>query len=180
MGLDYLGLKAKVVEYKKIVANTFEYRNDWNDHLKDFIKDEIQKMATEADLELTFKVQDNIGNLEAITCTLGRSASGIYEKVDEDTNKPLIKHNGTLVYQQLFNGKVQVMILVPYIEGFGGPPPPKMVGIYRPQELKSPFLERHMEEFIKTITNWEDFDDDEHPPNRIGFNLSKVDLDTDK
>jgi hypothetical protein len=179
MGFEYLGLKSKVAEYKKIIANTHEYRKGWNDHLKEFITSEIKKMAAEAELELTFKVQDNIGNLEAITCTLGRSASGIFEKVDEDTNKPLIKHNGTLVYQQLFNGKVQVMILMPNIEGFGDPPPPKMIGIYRPQELKPPFLERHMEEFVKAITNWEDFDDDEHVPNKIGFNLPKVDLDID-
>ena len=173
MNPEYLGLKNKVIEYKKIVANAHAYRSDWNEHLKDFVISEVKKMCTAADLELVIKVQDNVGNLEAVTCTLGRSASGIYEKVDEDTNKPLIKHNGTLIYQQLFNGKIQVMISLPYIEGFGNPPPPKFLGIYRPQELKQPFLERHLEEFIKTVTSWEDFDDDE-PSQKIGFHLPQV------
>ena len=134
-------------------------------------------MTSAADLDIVIKVQDNVGNLEAITCSLGRSSSGIYEKVDEDTNKPLIKHNGTLIYQQLFNGKVQVMVAFPHIEGFGDPPPPKLVGIYRPQEIKQPFIERHLEEFVKTVTKWEDFDDDEQAPNKIGFNLPKVEVD---
>lgn len=179
MSLEYLGLKSKVAEYKKIVENTHEYRRDWKEHLKAFIMSEITKMAKSADLDIVIKVQDNVGNLEAVTCSLGRSSSGIYERIDEDTNKPLIKHNGTLIYQQLFNGKVQVMIMLPYIEGFGDAPPPRLVGIYRPQELKQPFLERHMEEFIKTVTNWEDFDDDEQAPAKIGFHLPKVELDLD-
>jgi hypothetical protein len=174
MSPEYLGLKNKVIEYKKIIANAHAYRSDWNEHLKDFVISEVKNMSSAADLELVIKVQDNVGNLEAVACSLGRSASGIYEKVDEDTNKPLIKHNGTLIYQQLFNGKVQVMISLPYIEGFGNPPPPKFLGIYRPQELKQPFLERHLEEFIKTVTSWEDFDDDEPTHQKIGFNLPQV------
>ena len=174
MSLEYISLKNKVIEYKKVIANAFIYRSEWNAHLKEFIISEVRQMASVAELELAIKVQDNVGNLEAVTCSLGRSASGIYEKVDEDTNKPLIKHNGTLIYQQLFNGKIQVMVSLPYIEGFGNPPPPKFLGIYRPQELKLPFLERHMEEFIKTVTSWEDFDDDEPAHQRIGFNVPSV------
>lgn len=172
--LEYIGLKNKVIEYKKIIANAHAYRSDWNAHLKEFIISEVKTMAAAADLELTIRVQDNVGNLEAVTCSLGRSASGIFEKVDEDTNKPLIKHNGTLVYQQLFNGKIQVMVSLPYIEGFGNPPPPKFIAIYRPQELKRPFLERHMEAFIKTVSDWEDFDDDEPTHQKIGFQLPQV------
>jgi hypothetical protein len=136
-------------------------------------------MADETEIALAIAVQDNVGNLEAVTCSLGRSASGIYERIDEDTNKPLIKHHGTLIYQQLFNGKVQVMISLPFIEGFGDPPPPKLIGIYRPEELKPPFLERHMEEFIKMVTMWEDFDDDDQGPSKIGFHIPKVPVDMD-
>jgi hypothetical protein len=174
MSTDFSGLKNKVNEYKKVIASAHAYRGDWNENLKAFIVSEVEKMASVAELDLTVKVQDNVGNLEAVTCSLGRSASGIYEKIDEDTNKPLIKHNGTLIYQQLFNGKIQVMVSLPYIEGFGNPPPPKFLGIYRPQELKQPFLERHMEEFVKTITSWEDFDDDEPTHAKIGFQMPQV------
>ena len=105
--------------------------------------------------------------------TLGSEESGITEIINEKTDKPLIKHNGSLVYQQLFNGKVQVMIGFPYIEGFGEPRQPKVIGIYRPEEIKPPFLVRHMEDFIKEITMWEDFDDDEIP-HIIGYQSGAI------
>ena len=84
--------------------------------------------------------------------------------------KPLIRQNGMLIYQQLFNGKIQVLILPPYIEGLGEPRPPKMVGIYRPEEIKDPFIVRHCEEFIRDMTDWEDYDDDE--PSKVGYGQS--------
>ena len=79
-----------------------------------------------------------------------------------------------MIYQQLYNGKVQVMIVYPFIEGFGEPRPPKVISIYRPEEIKTPFLLRHMEEFIKEITQWEDFDDDDQAAAKIGFNVQSL------
>jgi hypothetical protein len=40
----------------------------------------------------------------------------------------------------------------------------------RPDELKVPFIIRHMEAFLKDITDWEDFDDEEQKSSAIGFN----------
>ena len=57
------------------------------------------------------------------------------------------------------------------IEGYGQPRPPKTIAIYRPDEIKGPYLVRHMESFISEVTNWEDYDDDE-PHQRIGFHLN--------
>ena len=64
-----------------------------------------------------------------------------------------------------------------YYSGMG---PGMLSGIYRPEELKEPFYIRHLEEFIKEITSWEDFDDDE-PSQRIGFhfNLNQTPQDED-
>jgi len=49
-----------------------------------------------------------------------------------------------------------------------------MIAIYRPEELKTPFLIRHMEDFIKEITHWEDLDDDDQPTNKIGFQIQSL------
>ena len=95
----------------------------------------------------------------------------MFHKVGEDIKRHLIKNNGSLVYQQLFNGKVVVVINYPYIETYGQPHPPKTIAIYRPEELKEPYFVRHMEEFVKEVTNWEDYDDDE-PNQRIGFQMN--------
>jgi hypothetical protein len=109
-----------------------------------------------------------------VTLTLGSTASGLAETVGGSIRRDLIKQGGSLVYQQLFNGKVLVLINFPYIEKYGQPQPPKTIAIYRPEELKEPYFLRHIETFVSDITAWEDYDDDVVPePNqRIGFKLN--------
>ncbi|NJN35339.1 MAG: hypothetical protein HC817_14875 [Saprospiraceae bacterium] len=89
--------------------------------------------------------------------------------------RDLVKHNGSLVYQQLFNGKILVLINLPFIEKYGQPQQPRSIAIYRPEELKEPFILRHVEALISDVTNWEDYDDDaptQDPNQRIGFKLN--------
>ena len=109
--------------------------------------------------------------MEAIVLDLGETKSGIYEVVAQDFHRHLVKNSGALIYQQLFNGKIIVLIQFPYIENYGQPRPPKTVAIYRPEELTEPFFIRHLEELITEITNWEDYDDDE-PNKKIGFQFN--------
>ncbi|MEO1438261.1 MAG: hypothetical protein AAFV80_22155, partial [Bacteroidota bacterium] len=113
----------------------------------------------------------DLENLEAVVLSLGDIKSGMSKKVNNSISRDLIKHNGSLIYQQLFNGKVIVLINYPAIENYGQPRPPKTIGIYRPEEIQPPFFIRHLEEFMREVTNWEDYDDDE-PHKKIGFNLN--------
>jgi hypothetical protein len=171
---DYAGLKGKVRRYKEILANTVAYRERWKSNLKDLIVSELEAMIQVTGLSGKIEFSDKVKHLEYIILSLGSEESGISEIVNETIEKPLIKKNGSLIYQQLFNGKVQVMIVLPFIEGFGDPSPPKVIGIYRPEEIKPPFLIRHMEDFVKEITMWEDFDDDDQLMKKIGFNLQHL------
>ena len=171
---DYNGLIGKVNQYHSILANTRAYRERWSTFLKQQIVDELENMLKVTKLEGKIEVQDKVRHLEFILLSLGSEESGISEIINDKTDKPLIKHNGSLVYQQLFNGKIQVMIGYPYIEGFGEPRAPKVIAIYRPEEIKTPFLIRHMEDFIKEITQWEDYDDDDQPAARIGFQMQSL------
>ncbi|NNE30541.1 MAG: hypothetical protein HKN16_12955 [Saprospiraceae bacterium] len=170
---DLTGLKRRVQYYHDILQNTIAYREEWITHLKGRIIDCLTQMGEESGLDLEIETKGELQNLEAIQCSLGQGKSGILQKVSDEFSRPLIKHKGSLIYQQLFNGKIMVMITYPYIEGYGEPQPPKTVAIYRPEELKDPFFVRHMEDFIKEVTKWEDYDDDDSQPiNRIGFNVS--------
>ncbi len=166
---DLSNIRQKVNKYKSILNNTIQYRKDWNDGLKDMIVSTLVKISKETDLNAEIEVQDNVENMELIIFNLGRTTSGIYEKVDETVRKPMIKTNGALIYQQLFNGKILVLIALPYIEGYGEPRPPKTIEILRPGELKQPFLLRHVETFLKDVTEWEDYDDD-LPQQAVNFN----------
>lgn len=172
---DLSNLKRKVKDYHEKLENTKSYREAWKNGLCETIKNELQRMLNETDLEGTIDVKDEIENLQALVLSLGQEKSGIYEKINADVSRPLIKHNGSLVYQQLFNGKILAMIVYPVIEGYGQPRPPKNIAIYRPEEIKPPFLIRHMEELVREVTEWEDFDDDDkgsQSQQQIGYSLN--------
>lgn len=171
---DYNGLIGKVQRYQSVLANTKAYRERWEKQLKALIVSELENMLKITGLQGIIETSDKIRNLEYVILSLGSEESGIAEIVSDKVDKPLIKQNGSLVYQQLFNGKIQVIVGYPFIEGFGEPRPAKVISIYRPEEIKSPFIVRHMEEFIKELTQWEDYDDDDQAPAKIGFNVQNM------
>lgn len=165
--------KRKVEHYKEILDNTQQYREVWKTSLRQTIIDRLTELANAGGLEYTIEKRADIENLEAVVLTLGHSESGLGEPVGSDLRRDLIKHNGSLVYQQLFNGKILVLVNFPFIEKYGQPQPPKTIAIYRPEELKDAYILRHMETFITDITSWEDYDDDLPEPNqRIGFKMN--------
>lgn len=171
MDIHLVNLNRKVAQYKEVLQNTENYRAAWNDELKETIINKLQGLIDVTGLGAKLEIKGDMENLQAIVISLGESKSGMYQKLGADIKRHLIKHNGSLIYQQLFNGKVIVMIQYPYIENYGEPNPPKTIAIYRPEELRDPYFVRHMEEFVQEITKWEDYDDDE-PNKKIGFNFN--------
>ena len=171
MAAPYNNLKRKVDEYQRVLANTREYRQVWDDSLEAEIMRELRDITSAVGLDAQVEVREEIANLAAITLSLGNVSSGMSREVVEGMKRELIKHNGSLVYQQLYNGKVIVLIQYPFIESYGEVQPPKTVAIYRPEELKAPFFQRHVEELLTEVTKWEDYDDDE-PHQKIGFKLN--------
>jgi hypothetical protein len=81
----------------------------------------------------------------------------------------LIWEGQAVALQKTLKTPVMVMIMSPHIEGYGEPKSPRMIEILRPDELKIPFIVRHVETLIKEITDWEDYDDDEPSKAAIGF-----------
>lgn len=183
MALDLGTLISKSNRYKDILNNTIEYRKEWSKSMKPLIMETLEEIVKQTSLKAKVDVQDNIENLEAIVFNLGRTASGIRENLENtDIKRVMVKNNGALVYQQLFNGKVMIMIAPPYIEGYGEPKPPRPLEILRPEELTNQFIIRHVETFLNDITEWEDYDDDEKQKNAfnpIGFQRLIQDGDDD-
>ncbi len=166
--MDLSNIQYKVNQYHQILDNTEQYRQDWHDSLKSMITGQLESIINETGLKAKVESKTELWHMEAIVLSLGHVESGISEKIG-DAKRELIKSNGMLVYQQLFNGKVMITIIYPFIEGLGQPRPPKNLEIMRPAELKPPFILRHVEEFLKEIIGWEDYDDD--VPQPIGFHM---------
>lgn len=165
-------LKRKVNQYKEVLDNTQSYRKAWKTSKRTEIETQLKELIEAIGLDAQLEIRSDIENLEAVVLTLGQSKSGMYQKVNDEVQRHLLKHNGSLVYQQLFNGKIIVLINIPFIENYGEPRPPKTVAIYRPEELRGPYFVRHLEEFVHDITTWEDYDDDDEPNQKIGFQLN--------
>lgn len=173
-GQDTLNLQRKVERYKEMLQNTQQYREIWKKDLKKMITAQLLSLAESGGLPATVQELSDIQNLEAVMLTLGTSESGLGEDVGNGLRRELIKQNGSLVYQQLFNGKILVLINLPFIEKYGQPQPPKTIAVYRPEELKEPYFQRHVETFVTDVTAWEDYDDDlvSEPNQRIGFKMN--------
>ena len=174
--MEIFNLKRRVEQYKEVLNNTTNYREAWKSELKQFILDQLGYLVEATGLSANISVREDMENLEAIVLSLGDVKSGLSQSIGtSNIERPLVKHNGSLVYQQLFNGKVMVMLQAPMIEGYGEPQPPRQLAIYRPEEMTAPFFVRHLEELIKAVTAWEDYDDDNVPADegqRIGFKLN--------
>lgn len=173
MDTQIFNLQRKVLRYKEVLQQTGIYRQTWKDSLKKEITDQLVSLAEASGLEGQVEERGDLENLEAVVFTLGSTRSGMFQQVNDDFQRDLVKYNGALIYQQLFNGKVVVLVQYPFIENYSEPKPPKQIAIYRPAELQAPFFIRHMETFISEITHWEDYDDDE-PAQRIGFQRNFV------
>jgi len=171
MSMDLTTLKSRVNDYHEILGNIKSFSQDWKRTLRSMIIKTLEEVIKETKLSADIVIKDQVENLEAIVLDLGRAHSGMQEKVeDTDIKKTIIKNQGALVYQQLFNGKVMVMIVYPYIDGYGEPRPPKNLEILRPHELGQEYIIRHTEEFLNEVTQWEDYDDDLPEKSVIGFN----------
>lgn len=168
--MNYTNLKKYNKSLNEIFKNTKNYRKEWEDNLKEMIVNTLENIQKEIKFDSEIVYHEQYQGLEAVSLTAGSVESGIYERVDKGLNKPLIRMNGMLTFQQLFNGKISIWINYPYIEGIGEPKPPKMLEIVRPEELKEVNILRYMEDFLKSIAEWEDYDDDVVPSPAIGFN----------
>jgi len=172
----YTAIKERAKKYTNILQQVLAYRETWDESLKDFIQGQSNSILEHTGLSAQIEVEERFENLESITISLGKAVSGIAENVDDLTKRTIIKDKGSLVYSQLFNGKVQAWMTYPVIEGLMQPKPPKMLGIYGPPEFNEALILGNFDSFFKELIDWENYDDDQpgqEPMNRIGFGLSK-------
>lgn len=168
----YTAIIEKANKYKGMLSQVETFRNEWSKKLKKFILKNLKDIvkATELDVEIDDEAQ--ITGLGIVSMKMGVKKSGLYQEVSDSEQKNFFKDFGTLNYSQLFNGKVQVWMTYPVIEGLMEPKPPKLVGIYAPPEFNEALVLGHFETFLKDLIEWEDYDDDEPQQaviNKIGF-----------
>ncbi len=172
----FTAIKERAQKYSDMLKHVIDYRNAWYNELKTQIVKTAEEILEHTKISATVEIEERFENLESITISLGKTVSGIAENVDDITKRNIIKDKGSLVYSQLFNGKVQAWMTYPLIEGLMQPKPPKMIGIYRPDEFNESLLLANFDEFFKELIEWENYDDDQpgnEGANKIGFGFHR-------
>ena len=109
MQTDISRLQTKVKNYNQVLQNTNSYRQAWQSKVKQFISTTLKDIAVQTGLKATIVEKNNIENLEAIVLDLGRSSSGIAENIENtDVKRIMVKNNGAMIYQQLFQENEQM------------------------------------------------------------------------
>lgn len=177
----YTALKERASKYTDILQQVVDFREEWGKNLKNFIKNKSESILKHTGINAQVEIEERFENLESITISLGKAISGIAENVDGLTKRTIIKDKGSLIYSQLFNGKVQAWMTYPIIEGLMQPKPPHMLGIYAPGEFNEQLIMDNFDQFFKELIEWENYDDDQpgQEMNRIGFGLPQSEPDSE-
>ena len=172
----YTALKERANKYKNILDQVMDFREVWGKKLKKYIVGSIEKVLKQTSVEAYVEVEEQFENLQTISMHLGKSVSGIAETFESGAKRSIIKDLGSLNYSQIFNGKIQVWMTFPLIEGLMQPQPPKMIGIYTPPEFNEDLFLSNFDEFFKELINWENYDDDvpSQQLNKIGFGIAQT------
>jgi hypothetical protein len=171
----YTALKERSAKYKAILDQVITFREAWGKKLKKFILKSVENVLTQTAIKAAIEVEEKFENLETISIYLGKSESGIAEMFDSGTKRTIIKDMGSLNYSQIFNGKIQVWMTFPLIEGLMQPQQPKMIGIFTPPEFTEDLILSNFDEFFKELIEWENYDDDQpsQQVNKIGFGIQQ-------
>lgn len=177
----YTAIKERASKYQTILQQVIDFRNAWGSQLKEFIRSNAELILEHTGVNAQIEIEERFENLESITISLGKSISGIAENVDGVNKRTIIKDKGSLVFSQLFNGKVQTWMTYPLIEGLMQPKPPKLIGIYAPGEFNEALILSNFDSFFSELIEWENYDDDQpgQEMNRIGFGITHSDEDED-
>ena len=169
----YTAIKDRASKYTAILDQVVNFRNAWGEGLKKQISTIAEEILEHTNISAQIEVEERFENLESITLSLGKAISGIAENIDDENKRTIIKDKGSLIFSQLFNGKVQAWMTYPLIEGLMQPKQPKMIGIYAPPEFNDQLILSIFDSFFKELIDWENYDDDQpgQQINRIGFGL---------
>ena len=163
-------LQAKARQYRDALQNTARFRLIWQEGVQKNLVTWLKELAQNCNLTVEIEERMEVEGLESVIFSLGLVPSGLKEILEGNNRRDLMRQNGSLIYQQLFNGRVMALINLPYIEKYGQPQEPRSVAIFSPDEITEDKVANHVAEFLTDLTMWESYDDDSmQPATRIGF-----------
>lgn len=159
-------LEESYQQYQAAQQAIVERQTAWQSEVKDFIKDTLQALQEEHNIAGKIKEEDKITNIEAIYLDMGQSTTEI-KVTDAEEPKQVKRSEGSLMYSQLYNGKISVWIRYPKIKKLMKRKAPKIIEVYEPKDLSTADITEHLQLFFQELTDWMNQDKTQTRP--IGF-----------
>ncbi len=133
------------------------HRNHWHQSTKPQLEETFHflKKNLAPGFGLFYDVNIFAKNLEAVVYSLGSAYSGIVQE-DDESDTAYLKHFGHLVFGQLHNGEISVIISLPFVEELVMNTEPEIVlATLKPSELVQSKILDLFRDFLAKIVEWE-------------------------
>lgn len=139
--------------YQAARQQVLDRQESWQNEVKAFIRQSLEALKMQNQLDGEIKEENKITNIEAIYLDLGQTKTEIQVKNGAE-RKTLKRSEGSLMYSQLYNGKISVWIRYPKIQKLMKRKAPKVLDVYEPLELTAEQIEAHVKIFYEELTLW--------------------------
>lgn len=150
---------SKAVDYQKAIEQNNviieDNRKTWNASTNGLIFETFLCVTQNVpNLNWELRRVEAMENLDIIVLGFKNESSGIVGQI-QGVLKFFAKISGKLVYSQVYNGEVYVLIDYPYVENHVERQQPKFVGKFRPSDIDKDLILDHINEFLNEMLKWE-------------------------
>jgi len=147
----------KVVAFKEKQSRINREISDRHEHwsiTKKHITDCLEAIKKRLALTDTY----NLASPRELQFTFGKTNSG-FTNGEGESASILTKIGGCLIYRQLYNGKIKVLIGLPYIDRIRPQQSLIEIAVLGPRDISQQLVAEHFEAFLEKITDWEEEDE---------------------
>lgn len=131
-------------------------RERWYSHTKYDIEAVFRVLDGKLPMKIEMDVFVSGKNNERIVFSFGFTKSGVTKIEENDEEKVLSKHWGSIAFVLLYNGWVDVIVILPYIEDVAENAEPTMHLAYlRPYDLGDSKIYEYVVSGLSAILEWE-------------------------
>lgn len=146
----YESIQEKADYYLQVQQAIAQFRQQWEKHTRQSIIDALRDITGKVTLDWRVEENKTLENSQRVSLTFGYLI-----RVHEQGGKVMFMEEGTLLFNQVYDGRIAVTIKYPKIEIRHYKYSSKELGYFEPQEIDQAKVAHLVEQFLEAITNWE-------------------------
>jgi len=154
--MDLTGIINKFNDLNNALGQIEENRKLWESEKKDLIGNTLAEIINTSNLKgFTAFNDDAYKNHENVIFSRNDSRSGIVLTSSDGGFKSFIKEGGSLIFSQVYNGNIDVIMTLPHIEDIIPASDPIKLGVLNPKDITEDSICNYVERFIEELRDWE-------------------------